>query len=81
MRQIDKIVFFCEARGSITQRQALAMGIYRLASRINDMRAMGFIIDSELIPVTNRDGSKSRVAKYTILFNPFKEANKNEKAV
>jgi len=81
MRQIDKIIFFCEAHGSITQRQALALGIYRLASRINDMRRMGFIIDTELITVTNRDGSKSRVAKYTILLNPFKEDTKNEKAV
>ena len=80
MRQIDRIIAFCELRGSITQRQALRLGIYRLASRIKDMRDLGFIIDTERVAVHNRDGSKSYVARYTILKNPFKEA-RNEKAV
>lgn len=67
LTQENKIINYCKAHGSITQRQALKLGIYRLASRIHDLRVKGYLIDSERIEVTNRDGSKSRVAKYTIL--------------
>lgn len=65
--QENKIIAFCESHGSITQRQALTLGIYRLASRIHDLRVKGYLIDSERIEVTNADGSTSHVAKYTIL--------------
>lgn len=65
--QKTKIIEFCKENGSITQRQALKLGIYRLASRIHDLRESGYLIDREMITVKNRDGSTSRVAKYTIL--------------
>lgn len=65
--QINKIVNFCKIHGSITQRQALGLGIYRLASRIHDLRAAGYLIHTDYITVDNRDGSKSRIAKYYIL--------------
>lgn len=65
--QNARIINFCKIHGSITQRQALRLGIYRLASRIHDLRAAGYLIHSEMITVNNADGSTSRVAKYTIL--------------
>lgn len=65
--QESRIIAFCEAHGSITQRQAFKLGIYRLASRIHDLRVKGYLIDAERIEVKNKDGTTSRVAKYTIL--------------
>ena len=67
MRQTDKILAFCKAHGSITQRDAFKLGIYRLAPRIIDLRNAGYVIGVESMTVINSDGSKSRVAKYTIL--------------
>lgn len=67
MKQTDKILAFCKAHGSITQRDAFKMGIYRLAPRIIDLRNAGYVIGVESLSVINADGSKSRVAKYTIL--------------
>ena len=67
MKQTDKIIAFCKAHGSITQRDAFKLGIYRLAPRIIDLRNAGYVIGVESLTVINSDGSKSRVAKYTIL--------------
>lgn len=69
-RQINKIIAFCNEHGSITQRQAYKIGIYRLAACIFDMKKAGYLIDTELLRVKNRDGSFSRIAKYTILRSP-----------
>lgn len=66
--QIQKIVAFCKAhKNQITARDAYKLGIMRLASRISDMNRLGYWIRSELITVENADGSKSRVARYTIV--------------
>ena len=68
--QVQKIVDFCKAHTWITQRDALRLGIYRLASRMSDMKNAGFVIDSEYIKVTNVDGTESRVKRYRILKYP-----------
>lgn len=65
--QAKTIVDYCKAHGSITQRQAFKLGIYRLASRIHDLRVAGYLIDAERVKVKNKDGSHSYIAKYTIL--------------
>jgi hypothetical protein len=41
-------------------------GCFRLAARINDLKASGHTIDSTMITVTNRDGSHSKVAEYRL---------------
>lgn len=64
MTQCEKIALVLEQTGEITQRDAIYMGIYRLASRINDMRRDGMEITTEMREVTNKDGSKSRIAVY-----------------
>lgn len=64
MKQEEKILQYMKVNGAITQREALSLGIYRLASRICDMRKAGINISSELIEVTCADGSKARVSKY-----------------
>ena len=65
MTQTDKIIHYLNRYGTITQRDALNLGIYRLASRISDMRRDGIPIKSEPKEVTNADGSKSRIAVYS----------------
>lgn len=68
--QVKKIVDFCDRHIWITQRDAYKLGIYRLASRMSDMKNAGFVIDSEYIKVTNVDGTESRVKRYAILKYP-----------
>ena len=75
--QIRKIENFCIRKDGklkfavcITQRDALKMGIYRLASRISDMKAMGYQILTEYVRVKNQDGSYSRIARYMIVKTP-----------
>ena len=64
MTQCEKIALVLDQVGEITQRDAIYMGIYRLASRINDMRREGMAIDTEMREDRNADGSKTRIAVY-----------------
>lgn len=70
VNQISKIVDYCRMFGSITQRQANMLGVYRLASRISDMKKIGYWIKAEMVQVTNSDNTTSRVARYTIVKEP-----------
>lgn len=67
--QIQRIDKYChENNNQITAKDAyLKLGIMRLASRVSDMNKRGYWIKSDLITVENADGSKSRVALYTIV--------------
>lgn len=63
--QNRKILQHLEEHGSITSRQAMAVyDIYRLASRINDLRNAGYPITTEMVYETKWDGSTVRYAKY-----------------
>ena len=64
MTQVEKIEKFIDTFGEITQRDALGLGIYRLASRIHDMRKDGAKIRSESRKVKNVDGTESYIAVY-----------------
>lgn len=66
VRKTDEVVI----RFWITQRDAYKLGIYRLASRISDMKAKGYQIITEYIRVENADGTFSRIARYKILATP-----------
>ena len=67
MSQATDIIEFIRDNGSITPKQAMDyLGIYRLASRITDLRKAGIPIDKEMIPVLNRNGKTCRIARYTI---------------
>ena len=65
MTQNSKIIHYLNRYGSITQRDALKLGIYRLASRISELRRDGIPIRTDMKQVTNADGSKSNVAVYS----------------
>ena len=68
--QVKKIIDYCHKYTWITQRDALRLGIYRLASRISDMKNAKYVIISEFITVKNADGTESRVKRYSIAKYP-----------
>lgn len=52
----------------LTAMQALdKFGCMRLASRISDLRRMGYDIGREMIAVKNRDGDTCYVANYKLV--------------
>lgn len=52
----------------LTAMQALdKFGCMRLASRISDLRRMGYDISREMIAVKNRDGETCHVANYKLV--------------
>ena len=65
--QNERILVYLHKYGSINPLEAMRdLGIYRLASRISDMRRLGYDIVDEWMPVKNRWGEKSRVKKYRL---------------
>lgn len=66
LTQCAKIIQHIKDHGSITQREASRLGIYRLASRVFDLKKRGYDVRSARLEVINADGSKSHVAQYSI---------------
>ena len=53
--------------GSITPLEAMRdLGIYRLASRISDLKRLGYAIESAWQSVPTRYGTQTRIKKYSI---------------
>lgn len=67
MNQNDRILRHLRDNGSITPLDALSeYGIMRLASRISDLRSMGYDISREMVLSRNRYGEATRYARYTL---------------
>ena len=67
MTQNERILKYIKEFGSITQYEALQdLGVMRLASRISDLRRMGYPIQSEVVAVKNRFDETCYVKRYTI---------------
>ena len=65
--QNERILSYIKQFGSITQIDALRdLGVMRLASRISDLRRLGYPITSTIEPVTNRYGEKCYIKRYGI---------------
>lgn len=65
--QNQRILDYIERFGSITQLEALRdIGVMRLASRVSDLRRLGYPIVSDNVPVTNRYGEKCHVKRYRL---------------
>lgn len=63
--QNERILKYMNDFGSITQYEAMQdLGVMRLASRISDLRRLGYPITSKMEPVRNRYGEKSHVKRY-----------------
>lgn len=70
MTQTEKVLNCLETHDSITQFDALyELGIMRLASRISDLKQAGFMIIRRMKPVIARDGTKTKVAEYSLVKN------------
>lgn len=66
MKQKDKVISYLKTHKKISQREALQLGVYRLASRICDIKRDGVRITSERVRVKNTDGSTSIIAVYRL---------------
>ena len=66
--QNQRIIDYINEFGSITQIQALSdLGVMRLASRISDLKKLGYPVESEMITVKNRYGEECRVKSYRLM--------------
>ncbi len=65
--QCERVLRHLNDYGSITSAQAMEeYGIYRLASRVSDLRKLGFPIEREMVKGKNRYGEKVSFAKYSL---------------
>ena len=65
--QAQRILGYIENYGSITQLEALKdLGVFRLASRISELRKKGYKIESQMVKVENRYGETCRVKRYSL---------------
>ena len=65
--QNERIIDYIHEFGSITQLEALRdLGVMRLASRISDLKMLGYPVISTNEVVKNRYGEKCHVKRYTL---------------
>ena len=63
--QNQRVLDYMHKHGSITQIEALRdIGVMRLASRVSDLRRLGYDIASRTENVKNRYGEKCRIKRY-----------------
>lgn len=68
MTQNQRVIAYLEQFGSITQLEALRdLGIMRLASRISDLKKMGYTIESNVEAVENRWEEKCYIKRYRLV--------------
>lgn len=66
--QCQLVLMHMKKYGSITHLEAeKEYGILRLASRINDLRRQGYVIQSEMISGKNRREEKTNFARYRLV--------------
>ena len=65
--QRQRVLDYMYDFGSITQHEAsLDLGVSRLASRVSELKKMGYPIVSEFVPVKNRYGETCHVKRYRV---------------
>lgn len=65
--QTERVLQYIEDFGSITQLEALNdLGVMRLASRISDLKKLGYPIASEIEAVKNRYGENCYIKRYSL---------------
>ena len=64
--QCEMIEDYLDEWGSITPLEAMRdLGIYRLASRISDLKKQGHKIKSEMVSVATRNGGRTHISRYS----------------
>ena len=65
--QAERVLDYIEEFGSITQMEALSdLGVMRLASRISDLKKLGYPITSNVEAVKNRYGENCYIKRYSL---------------
>lgn len=65
--QCDLILDYMDEFGSITPLEAIRdLGVYRLASRISDLKKKGYPIQSDWETVPNRRGKTTNIKRYSL---------------
>ena len=65
--QRQRVLNYMHHYGSITQYEAIEeLGILRLASRISEIKKLGYPVQSKRVTVINKYGEKCRVAQYSL---------------
>ena len=65
--QAERILDYIDQFGSITQLDALRdLGVFRLASRISDLKRQGHPITGKMEAVQNRYGEKCYIKRYSV---------------
>lgn len=63
--QRQRVLDYMQKHGSITQLEAtIHISVARLASRITELKKLGYPVRSERFTVINQYGEKSRPARY-----------------
>lgn len=66
-------------QGPLTPGEAYSeLGVMRLGARIYDLRGMGHEIAAEMIPVINKHGETTHVARYTLTENAANDNAQHE---
>ena len=67
MKQTDRLLGYLKSHGHINPLESWSeLGIYRLASRICDLRKEGWNIEKEMVSVKNKYGERVTFAEYTL---------------
>lgn len=65
--QAERVLAYMDEFGSITQFQAMQdLGVMRLASRISDLKKLGYPIQSEVVTVKNRFDEDCYIKRYSL---------------
>lgn len=68
MTQCERVLRHMKDFGGITSAEAISeYGIYRLASRISDLKRLGIPIKKEMVSGKNRFGESTSFARYSII--------------
>lgn len=63
--QRQRLLAYMQIHGGITQYEALErLSILRLASRISEIKKLGYPVKSKRVTVINKYGEKCRVSRY-----------------
>lgn len=63
--QAERVLEYIEQFGSITQMEAMNdLGVMRLASRVSDLKKLGYPITSDIEAVKNRYGENCYIKRY-----------------
>lgn len=72
--QSRKVLQYIIDHGSISNVEAwFDLGIYRLASRIHDLRSMMIPIHTDIITITSDKGDTKRYARYSLIESEDKQ--------